>query len=150
MLQYQHCLLPMESNVTFFFATKAFIVHDGKILILQESSKYLDGTNKQAFDVVGGRLTPGEYFLDALKREIQEETGITDIEIGRPFFVNEWRPVVKGNQWQIVGVFFECFAKTSKVTLSEDHSGYEWIDPKEYEDYPIIENLKKAFEAYNK
>ncbi len=137
-------------DIKFFFATKAFIVNqDRKILILRESQKYIDGVNQAKYDIVGGRLTPGEHFLDALRRDIFEETGINDITIGKPFFVNEWRPVVKGEQWQIVGTFFECFTETDDVTLSKDHDSYEWIDPKEYEKYSIIENLKKAFEAYN-
>ena len=137
-------------SIKFFFATKAFIVNkDHKILILRESEKYIDGVNQSKYDIVGGRLTPGEHFLDALKREVFEETGIEDITVGKPFFVNEWGPVVKGEQWQIVGTFFECFTNTYDIKISEDHDAYEWIDPKEYEKYPIIENLKKAFEAYN-
>lgn len=137
-------------NIKFFFATKAFIVNkDHKVLILRESEKYVDGVNQSKYDIVGGRLTPGEHFLDALKREIHEETGITDITIGKPFFVNEWRPIVREEQWQIVGTFFECFTDRNNIQLGEDHDAYEWIDPKEYGKYAIIENLKKAFEVYN-
>lgn len=84
-----------------FVATKAFILYDGKVLLLKESSKYQDGTNAERFDIVGGRVEPGQRFDESLLREIKEETGL-DVEIGRPFFVNEWRPIVRGEQWQIV------------------------------------------------
>src|SRR3989338_5321969 len=114
-----------------FVATKAFINFRGKILILRESNTYTDGTNAEKYDVAGGRLTPGEKFNDALQREIKEETGL-DVDIGKPFHIGEWRPVVRGEQWQVVGIFFECFAKSEEVILSEDHDGYEWIDPKHY------------------
>lgn len=130
-----------------FVATKAFINYQGKILVLRESNKYQDGTNAEKYDVAGGRLTPGEEFSEALKREIKEETGL-DVEIGKPFHVGEWRPVVRGEQWQVVGIFFECFAKSDNVQLGTDHDGHEWIDPKHYDQYAIIENLAAAFDAY--
>ncbi|MGC9610641.1 MAG: NUDIX domain-containing protein [Minisyncoccia bacterium] len=130
-----------------FVATKAFIINDGKVLIVRESSRYRDGTNVGKFDIVGGRVELGQRFNESLKREVKEETGL-EVEIGKPFFVNEWRPVVKDEEWQIVGIFFECIPNSVDVKLSEDHDMFEWIDPKEYENYPIIENLKPIFEAY--
>lgn len=131
-----------------FVATKAFIRNsEGGILILRESSKYEDGTNTNKYDVVGGRIKPGQHFNESLLREIKEETGC-EVEIGRPFFVNEWRPIVKGEEWQIIGVFFECTVKSDRVALSDDHDDYKWIAPKNYKEYSLIENLKPAFEAY--
>jgi 8-oxo-dGTP diphosphatase len=134
-------------EIKIFAATKAFIVYNGKVLLLRESGKYIDGTNVGRYDVVGGRVKPGERFDDSLRREIQEETGL-GITIGRPFYVGEWRPVVKDEQWQIIGTFFVCTSESDTVVLSEDHDEYLWIDPKDYEKYSIIENLKPAFEAY--
>ncbi|EKE06515.1 MAG: NUDIX hydrolase [uncultured bacterium] len=130
-----------------FVATKAFIVHEGKILIIKESSKYKDGANVGKFDIVGGRVEPGQRFDESLIREIKEETGL-DVKIGRPFYVGEWRPEVRGEKWQIVATFFECFAENNEVCLSEDHEEYLWIDPKEYKNYNLIENLQSAFESY--
>jgi 8-oxo-dGTP diphosphatase len=130
-----------------FVATKAFIVHEGKILILRESGSYAVGTNTGLYDLPGGRLEPGERFNDALKREVLEETGL-EVEIGRPVAVNEWRPVVRGEPWQIVGIFFECKATTSHVVVSADHDEYKWIEPADYLNYPIIDNLKPVFEAF--
>ncbi len=132
-----------------FVATKAFIVHNGKVLILRESTKYQSGANIGKFDVVGGRVEPGQRFDESLLREIKEETGL-NVRIGKPFFVNEWRPVVKGEQWQIVGTFFECIADSDNVKLSADHDEHKWIDPKEYKNHPLIENLHPAFEAFLK
>lgn len=136
-------------DIKLFAAMKAFIVHKGRVLILRESSKYKDGANTARFDVVGGRVEPGQRFDESLLREIKEETGL-DVRIGKPFFVNEWRPVVRGEQWQIIGVFFECYTENAEVTLSQDHDEYEWIDPKSYAEYDLIENLQPAFEAYLK
>jgi len=134
-------------DITLFVATKAFIVHDGKVLLLQESSHYQDGSNAGLWDVVGGRVQPGERWDASLLREIKEETGLS-VTIGRPFFVNEWRPVVKGEQRQVVGTFFVCFAGSSEVILSEDHAAYTWIDPQEYPNYQLVDSLLPAFESY--
>jgi len=134
-------------NPKLFVATKAFIIFQGKVLIVRESGSYKDSTNTGKFDIVGGRLEPGEHFKDCLLREIKEETGL-EVTVGKPFFVNEWRPTKNGESWQIVGIFFECFAMTNTVTLSTDHDAYEWIDPKDYALYQVIENLHPAFKAY--
>jgi 8-oxo-dGTP diphosphatase len=134
-------------EVKLWVATKAFINYKGKILILRESKKYDDGTNASKYDVVGGRVQPGQRFDESLLREIMEETGLK-AKIGKPFHVGEWRPVVRGEQWQIVGTFFECYVDSDKVILSVDHDEFLWIDPKEYKKYNLIENLKPAFEEY--
>ncbi len=130
-----------------FVAMKAFVVHDGKVLVLRESTKYADGTNAAKYDIVGGRVQPGQAFDESLRREIREETGL-EVTMGRPFYVGEWRPVIKGEPTQIIATFFECQADTSAVRLSDDHDDYQWIDPKDYKKYNIIPNLCPAFEAF--
>ncbi|MBI5635385.1 NUDIX domain-containing protein, partial [Candidatus Micrarchaeota archaeon] len=83
-----------------FVAMKAFLVHGGKVLIIRES-KERNRANTGFYDVVGGRVEKGERFDEALLREIKEETGLT-ATIGKPFFVGEWRPTIRGEQWQII------------------------------------------------
>ncbi len=132
-----------------FVATKALITFQGKVLVLRESAKNPVGTNADKYDVVGGRMEPGERFDECLIREVKEETGLS-IKVGKPFFVNEWRPVVKGESWQIVGIFFECEADTNQVILSQDHDHYKWIDARDYESAELIPNLLSVFEAFVK
>jgi 8-oxo-dGTP diphosphatase len=130
-----------------FVATKAFIVHEGKVLMVRESAVYEEGTNKGQFDFPGGRLNPGEKCEEALKREVREEVGI-DIEIEKPFYVDEWRPVVAGESWQVIGIFYLCSVMTDEITLGNDHSEYIWLDPKEYASIPIISMYKRTFDVY--
>lgn len=137
----------MSETFKIFCATKAFIVYNGKVLLLKEAGRYKDGTNVGRYDVSGGRVEPGQRFDESLLREVCEETGL-EVKIGRPFFVNEWRPVVRGEQWQIIGTFFVCFAESDSVILSTDHDSFVWIDPKDFKQYDIIENLIPAFESY--
>ena len=130
-----------------FVATKAFIVYNGKVLILRESPKYQDGSNIGKYDVVGGRIKPGQNFKESLLREVKEETGL-NIKIGKPFFVNEWKPQVNNENWHIVGIFFKCQADSDDIKLGEDHDHFLWINPREYKEYNLIENLKMVFEEY--
>ncbi len=134
-------------EVKLFVATKAFIFCRDKVLILRESAKYDEGANTGKYDVAGGRMKPGQRFDESLKREVREETGL-EVEIQEPFFVDEWRPVVKNEQWQIVGIFFRCVSDSDRVILSQDHDQFLWIEPREYKRYPLIENLHPAFEMY--
>jgi 8-oxo-dGTP diphosphatase len=134
-------------NIKVWVATKAFLLYKNKVLILREADKYRDGTNSGRYDVVGGRVKPGQRFDESLLREIKEETGLA-AKIGKPFYVGEWRPVVRGEKWQIVGTFFVCVVKSNKVVLSEDHNNYLWINPEDFRKYKLIDNLIPAFKAY--
>lgn len=80
---------------------------------------------------------------------MREETGLP-VKIGEPFYCGEWRPVVRGEQWQIIGVYFKCETKSEDVKLSRDHDSYEWINPEDYKEYSLVEAAKSAFEAYLK
>lgn len=139
----------MKKEPKIFIATKAFIISNGKVLILRESKSYDEGTNWKRYDLPGGRLKPGERFDEALIREVKEETGLK-IKIGKPFAVNEWRPIVHDEQWQIVGIFFECSSISTKVKTSIDHDAFEWIDPSQYGKYNLIDNLAPIFKTYLK
>lgn len=115
-----------------FPAVKAFVVIDGKVLLLKESTNYADGANAGKWDVPGGRIDMGERWDTALLREVKEETGL-DIVPGRAFAMEEWRPVVRGEQWQVVSTFFECTTSGApdSVILSQDHVEYKWFTPEE-------------------
>jgi 8-oxo-dGTP diphosphatase len=134
-----------------FVAMKAFVVYEGKVLVLQESTKYVDGTNAGKWDVPGGRVNPGESFRDALLREVKEETGL-DVEMGAPFMIGEWWPEVRGEQWQIIATFSICDAKSADVKLGEDHAAFVWVEPKDYKNFngTFSTAIPAAFEAYLK
>ena len=63
-----------------FIAVKAFVVNNDKILVLRESEQYEEGVHAGKFDVIGGRLEPGEDLCESALREIKEETDL-NIEV---------------------------------------------------------------------
>jgi len=111
-------------------ACKAVIGIDGKVLILREGSTYEEGTQVERWGFPGGRINPGEPFLDGLRREVLEETGL-QIESQEPFYVGEWFPTIKGQPNHIVAIFFACTplkgTKENDVRLSEEHDNYRWV-----------------------
>jgi 8-oxo-dGTP diphosphatase len=131
-----------------FISAKAVINHNGKILLLRESTEYKDGTNAGRYEFPGGRLDLGESVRECLARELNEEIGL-EATIGEPFFVNEWYPKVRGENWQIVGIFYNCTLKSGQIKLSEEHSEYIWIDPSEYKKYDVMDSLLPVFEHMN-
>ena len=120
----------MENNIIQRIAGRAVIFYEGKMLIIRESGKYEDGTNAGRYDFPGGKVEPGETLPAALKREVKEECGL-EITIGEPIFVGEWRPIVKGKQLQIFGIYFRCETDKPEVILGQDHDDYQWIKPED-------------------
>ena len=70
--------------------------------------------------------------------------------MGQPFFVDEWRPVVKDEQIQIVGIFFLCEPITTEIKLTADHDDYKWMPIKEYLNFPLLREKRNAIEAFLK
>ena len=133
-----------------FIAAKGFVTdRNGRVLIIREAPGYAGGTNIGKYDFPGGKIKPGETYRDALKREALEECGL-DIKVGKPIYVDEWRPVISGEEIQIIGVYFACEPKKKKpsVTLAEQYDDHKWITPEEHTNHPIIDTNRKVFEAH--
>jgi 8-oxo-dGTP diphosphatase len=137
----------MDEPVQLRVACKALIARDGKVLVLRESGKYEEGTNVGKYDMPGGRITPGEPLVEALQREALEESGLT-VTVGKPIHVAEWRPIVKGVQLHIVGIYFICEA-SGEVKLSQDHDDFKWIDPAEAAGYPLMYSVLDAVNKWS-
>lgn len=120
---------------------------DGQVLIIRESVQYTDGTNVGKWDIPGGRLHVGEYWQEGFAREVHEETGL-EIENAAPLSIQEWRPVIHGEEYQIVAVFFSAVTNSTNVTLSKDHDEYRWIEPQDYQRYTISKELSAVFATY--
>lgn len=126
------------TGITQRIAVKAIIVNDkNEVLILREADTYEEGTNHGRYHLPGGRINVGEPFLEGLRREVTEETGLV-IDINQPVYAGEWFPVIKGTPNQIVAIYFRCMPLTHEISLSLEHDDYKWVDLSEISNYDIM------------
>lgn len=67
---------------------RAIIYKDGKILVVRHKSRK-DGKPKDFWAIPGGGLDSNESLEDGLRREIEEELGVT-IKVGRLLFIQQF------------------------------------------------------------
>ncbi|MCS5528846.1 MAG: bis(5'-nucleosyl)-tetraphosphatase [Nitrosopumilus sp.] len=81
------------------------------------------------WDFVKGKMETGETTQQTAIRETKEETGITDLVFVENF--EEWIKYdfkYKGELVKKKVVFFLAETKTKNVKISDEHSGYTWMD----------------------
>ncbi len=135
----------------FYFGVKGLISRaDAKVLIVRESGTYVEGTELGKWDVVGGRIEPEEPVFAGLRREVAEESGL-QIEIGTLLGLTENFIQINSEPCHIVRAYYACqVIGKSDVILSKDHDAYEWIPISTYQNWYLMEDLPKIFEAYQK
>lgn len=134
-------------------AVKAIIINEhGQVLILRKSDDDIRHAGKSGrYNLPGGKIKPGEKVEDALKREVNEETGLTLNDSALlPVFVGEWRPVINNIPNQIIGTFFACQSWTGQVQLDSEHDRFAWIDPNAVDSYDMLPPEDQAIHQYFK
>jgi len=101
----------------FIVAPKAIILNQDKVLLLKRSDFDDDGGS---WEFTGGSIDQGESPIEALVREVNEETGISDLVINHLLYVTM-------TDRDIIIVAYVCSSETTKITLSEEHSEYVWV-----------------------
>lgn len=114
----------MPTPKNFHIGIKALIVKSGKVLALKDASRY------RGFDLPGGKIDEGETFHQALKRELFEELGVNTFKIGPLVHVYERTDYEKQNA-SLMLICFKVEATISEITLSHEHTGFEWISKKD-------------------
>lgn len=103
------------------------IIHNrnlNKLLLLQREKQ--DSVGANTWENAGGNVECGEELEEAMRREIKEETGITDISIKRVAYVT----LVNGKKPYLI-IAYLCETVTETITLSDEHQAFIWADEKE-------------------
>lgn len=124
---------------------KALIRYKDKFLLLREGAS--NGTAIGKHQIPGGMVELGETFMDALLREVKEETDL-EVKPIAPIMVDGWMPIIEGIPHQIIAVFYLCEAESDKVTLSHEHDQYIWIKLDEVKNYDVPHPVPQLFTKY--
>lgn len=137
------------------FAQKAFILNEGKVLLVRKSLKDPDQPGR--WEVPGGRMQFGEGVDEQLKREVREEVGL-EIVPGDPFHIWEWRIRREGAtgvimEMQIVAVARVCqpltFCVSTSGQMPDDYlDAAVWVPVGELDRYDFIPNMVPAVRSF--
>ncbi len=123
-----------------------FREEDGKkYFLLLNYKRANDSKGEHTYwDFPKGHVEKDETEVHTLLREVEEETGITDIKVIEGFretikyFFN-----LKGTLINKEVIFFLCETKTKEIKISEEHIGYAWLEHKEAEARLDFKNSKQ-------
>jgi 8-oxo-dGTP diphosphatase len=98
----------------------AFVERDGHYLVLERAQDPYRGL----WDLPGGFVEAGESPVEAVKREISEETGL---RVGAPTILGAYSSRYgDGGKWT-VDVAFYCQALVGELRLSDESFGAAWV-----------------------
>ncbi|MGN0976743.1 MAG: 8-oxo-dGTP diphosphatase [Faecousia sp.] len=113
------------------------LVHrDGKLL-LQNRVK----PDWQGYALPGGHVEPGESIVDAVVREMREETGLTVLH---PKLCGVKQFPIDGGRYLVL--LFETVEFTGTLRSSEEGS-MEWVPQEKLSEYPTVEDLPQLLDV---
>lgn len=102
-------------------AAEAFIVHDGRVLLMRRRADDIHRPGE--WDTPGGRLADGENPFTGVQREVREEVGL-EVDVGQVIDVHYF---TRQDGQVITMMIFSCTPKTLDVRLSDEHVEYRWV-----------------------
>jgi 8-oxo-dGTP pyrophosphatase MutT (NUDIX family) len=107
-------------------AKAVLIAPNDRYLLLHRSDHPTFGTDP---DLPGGTWEKGESLIDTVVREVKEEI---DMDLDRA----RLQKIYEGNAYSVHGTHYELFSievrETSAITLSWEHSRYQWLEKSEF------------------
>lgn len=104
---------------------------DGNILALKRAGD--DHSRGGNWDLPGGGYEQGEQVIAAIIREVQEEAGLTPHSLS-PIYIDNQMNVKEGffAGLNVFGVCYVCTDWEGEVTLSSEHTEFQWCSPKDF------------------
>lgn len=125
----------MADEDVFHLGIKALIKNkEDKILLLQVNKKQLIDEPNSYWDIPGGRIKRGKSIESTLRQEIQEETGIKDINKITPFMmvlsnIRIPRQLPDGKDIGLILSIYLCEVyRDEKIILSKEHIKCKWFN----------------------
>ena len=115
---------------------------NGEILIVKRHPK--SRTDPEMWELPGGKVESGEFFADALVREIKEETNL-DVKVG------DFCEAVQNDYMHKRTVQLMMYLSDVKgeVEISEEHTDWMWADLEKIKTLKISTSLEKVLKKRN-
>jgi 8-oxo-dGTP diphosphatase len=116
--------------------------NEGEILVLRRHPK--SKTNPHKWELPGGKIEKGEFFDEALIREIKEETAL-DVKVG------DFCEAVQDDYPHKRTVQLIMYSKdiTGEVKISDEHDDWMWASINEIKSLEITSSLEKTIKKRN-
>jgi nucleoside triphosphatase len=116
----------------------------GALIFNQSNQLLLVKTHKWHgnYTIPGGHVELGESLKEALKREIQEETGLM---LEKADFLCYQEFIYDESYWEkrhFIFFDFICRVKAGTVQLNDEAEEYAWVNLQDISDYPIDSYLE--------
>lgn len=115
---------------------------DGEILIVKRHPK--SRTDPEMWELPGGKVEEGEFFADALIREIKEETDLDST-------VGEFCEAVQNDYMHKRTVQLMMYLEdvTGEVKISDEHTDWMWANLEKFKSLELSSSLKKVLKKRN-
>lgn len=115
---------------------------NGEILIVKRHPK--SRTDPEMWELPGGKVEKGEFFVDALVREIKEETNL-DVKVG------DFAEAVQNDYMQkrTVQLMMHLEDVEGEVKISEEHTDWMWASLDKIKTLEISTSLEKMLKKRN-
>ena len=123
----------------------ALILNPKNEVLLIKSNKW-----RNKYTIPGGHIEVGEKIIEALKREVMEETGLKIFDI---VFLDYHEFIFGDEFWKKKHfIFFDFICKTNSfnVALNHESQAYVWISLKEALSLPLETYTRRLIENYIK
>jgi 8-oxo-dGTP diphosphatase len=135
----------MEETQLYVVAVAAIIIRDGKVLAMRRAATKDAGAG--LWETLSGRVPLGEEPLDALKREVLEESSLTVNIEPQPFTAYQ----ATRKDLPMMVIVYRAHYVSGEVVLSEEHDDYAWLSPAEFAQRStltkLVETVYKAVRA---
>lgn len=136
----------MDNSKLHIVAVTGFLEKDGKFLILQRSANETAYPGK--WTVPGGKVEGSENIRKTLKKEFQEEAGITIKDEMR--FLGEGE-FTRPDGYHVIILNFLCEYESGAVEIDKkDFTDFVWASLEDLSKYDLIDGVKKDFKLLEK
>ena len=117
--------------------TTLCLIRSGTKILLQNRLK----ADWRGYTLPGGHIEPGESIVDAVKREVREETGLT---VKNPKLRGVKQFPIDGGRYI---VFLFCADEFEGELISSDEGEMEWIERAEIENIAAVDDFRELLDV---